>query len=413
MKKIFKASLLMAVISLVACGGGSGNDSSSNNTGGDSGSNSGGSSSNYVSGSFKESSDTGVYYGESVGISKHYREYGALGDSCRDNNNDYYFESDRVLVFGSRGLADSDFQKLATWVDGQIDSVASSMGGMTFDDIVNVRGQFTQEVVFSTLSYIQAIQVDSVPYPADYAEWESNEQHVWVASYYRGLTENQKYDLLASNSLERGYDFERQDISYEKKIYVCMHEDTNSNYYGEGNKIGISVAAPSVNTPSGYIDIIKHELVHTVQLSLYDTTFQLGLPRWFAEGQAVVLAGQDVASQNNHGDYHVPYFVSFSDESGIDPGDIYKHYGLAYKYLQDANGVDKMVKVISGMDDTIYNSFVGDDAKSIEEVDYNFNDGYTSHPRMFIKSFDDAELVDNSGSDLSLKRFKADYDIIL
>ena len=95
------------ILTLSACGGGDEGEESSNNN------------SNYVppntstvSGQFYHSTDTEKFF--STEDFPSYEQYGQNARHCYQSYNDYYFESEKTMVFGNPDLPESDFKQAAT-----------------------------------------------------------------------------------------------------------------------------------------------------------------------------------------------------------------------------------------------------------------------------------------------------------
>ena len=86
---------------LTACGGGSDDSDVSSVTS--------------VSGSFKQSAETGVYYSPDINGIYDYDNLGYYASTCRENRDSYY-ETDNVYVFGNPELSESDYETAANWV---------------------------------------------------------------------------------------------------------------------------------------------------------------------------------------------------------------------------------------------------------------------------------------------------------
>jgi hypothetical protein len=368
-------------------------------------------------GQFKNSSDTDVYFGANFGtLFSDERAFGRNASHCYSDANSYYFETENTLVFGSSTLPESDFRTVASWVESEIDSAADAFDGMSFTAILEKRNNIAPEATAAINSWMTA-GIDAVEYPTNFDGMNRNEQGAWFSLYFRSQNIQKQNEIIEEVGEKIGVNWQANQYRLADKLLVCLHEGTDQFNYGEGTRFGVNVAAPSINTPSGAVSIIKHELVHTFQGMLYDSSYSAFLlPKWFSEGQAVYMSGQDIASTDDSSDYHATHFVNYQDESGFDPGELYKHYGLAYKYLNDANNAAAMTKVITGMNDSQFNSASFSYSSNIvigDVIDYDFSDGYSSHTLPFIDSFDNAGLVDSNGAKLDLRRYKRDYDILI
>lgn len=397
MKNLMKLVLLSSVLSLAACGGGSGGDTDGSNTGGTGGT---GDTGSYVSGVFKNASETGDFFNK-----KHSTysadQHGSLAESCIVEN-DYYFESDLVQVYGSRGLPESDYKKIATWVQTAFNSAAVKMD-TSFDEVMNSRRGLVDWADSLARAAVALQIVDGVNYPSDFSSKDFSEKELFAhkyiahASYKDKLLAARKY--LDANNIS-GKDVE---IGYGKKIRVCLHNNTSSFRYGEGVFNGMNIAAPSVRVANDYAKIFEHEMIHMIQLALAHSKNPNIMSRWFTEGQAVYLSGQEIAAHKDHYTVDVPSYVFAPDESGRDPSELYKHYGLAYKYLEEANGKDAIMKMIAEL-------------KNYVNLSTQLPSGYVFTGRdvnEFVLAWDKTGLKSKDGEALTLNRWVNEYHLIM
>ena len=150
MTKLFISVLFVFVLS--ACGGGSGSESDFN------------SSSNivsditYVAGEMKNSTGADDLYAPA-----HDAAYGNLGYACSVNN-DYYFESANVVVFGSTGYPDNDFKYAATLVENNLDDALEKMG-VTKQEFSEARPYYITKVANVIIDFMSyGWSVDGVHY---------------------------------------------------------------------------------------------------------------------------------------------------------------------------------------------------------------------------------------------------------
>lgn len=373
---------------------------------------------NNGNGQFKQSNDTGRFFGFDFGTF-YANDYNFGAGDCINSHNDYYYETDNLYVFGPRSLPSTDFITVAEWIENQIPIATSAVGASNFDALTASRNDIAPEVNGMIYDYFAQQQLTNVTYPVAYDEfstWDFNQQTSWFAKYFRDAERTQQNLIIEEVGELAGFTWQEQsEYRLGNKLLVCINQNTSANEYAHAGRYGVSIAAPSIQSRSDAEQIVLHELIHTIQQMSYDSFHHFDtLPRWFFEGQAVFLAGQRIANQNSASNYQTPAFVTYSDEANVDVGEIYEHYGLAYRYLQNANGIEKMMALLRNIDQSDYNykgSYVSDEASA--ELNYNFNDGKSAHRPEFIQAFDMSNLVDANGQALTLERFKRDYVSLL
>ena len=188
-------------------------------------------------------------------------------------------------------------------------------------------------------------------------------------------------------------------IPYPRQVIGCLSPDVPHSEF-----VSASMAAVAFNPYYGQWpyetgQYVAHELAHFVQenLSRYDASRSL-LPYWFAEGQAVVAAGEPVASVYQHYDYNPLQDVTSSDAANVPYR--FGHYGLAYRYLEKANGALAMTVLLEMV--------------QVLDWDGGFNGETSSGESLaFVEAFDSASLVDHRNNYLSFQRFRRDYHDLL
>ncbi len=325
------------ILTLSACGGG----------GGDEGEESSNNNSNYVppntstvSGQFYHSTDTEKYF--STEDFPSYEQYGQNARHCYQSYNDYYFESEKTMVFGNPDLPESDFKQAATWVENNLASALTSMGISEqefFDAKTSIRLGRLKEI----RNWLYQKGYPNFSYPAEFDSWTNQQQNDWATKTTKDLTTDEVVNLTLNDPYTQ-YKTE-SDYKLEDKIYVWLHETTQPYGWGEGTAIGITIGAESIVVPDDINKLIQHELIHTIQYAISADFDGFKLPRWFSEGQAVYLSGMSVAKKVNHSAYDPTLVVYFSDEYG-DSSLAYEHYGLAYQYINDANGQSSILAMM-------------------------------------------------------------------
>jgi hypothetical protein len=413
MKYIKTLPILFIIALTTACGGGS--DSSSGTTNTPSNNNPPAS----ANGEFKRAQNTGRYFGFSQSVHAENRfsdDFNFGATTCVQEYDNYYYETDSALIYGDSTLPNSDFTRVASWIEAEKQNVASLFGFASINDLLEMRNDVAPAALRIVYDSYYLETFTSIDYPDNFDTMDFNQQSAWFARYFRALPKPDQNSIIDEILSSMNLSWSLEDYRLNDKLLVCINKNASDNEYAHGGRYGVSIAAPSVNSRSDAPQIIRHELIHTAQRSLYDSYHSSTLlPRWFIEGQAVFLSGQDIANSRS-ANYKSPTFVNFSDESNVDFGEVYRHYGLAYKYLQDNNSLADMINIISNMDDSDFNhpgtaSFI--EPALLNGVQYNFNDGNTSHHPAFIFGFDNANLNDDEGVNLRLERFKRDYDILV
>lgn len=398
-KTVIGKKLVLAIIvsgALAACGGGS------DDAGTGTGSGTGSGASSYVTGAFKNATETGDFFNKKDIFIGDTDFHGFLSESCKVQN-DYYFESDRVQVYGERGLPEEDFKKVATWVEAGFNAAAAKMA-TSFDEVMNSRQNLHARYVPLAVFAVQAQRATGIEYPANFKSLDSEDRERFAIKYVSSTSYQHRVDIALEELMKNGKSLKENDVSYGKKIRVCLHKNsTNSFQYGEAIFNGMNIAAPSISTPKGYQQIVEHEMVHMIQLALSHSNNPNVLSRWFSEGQAVYLSGQEIAAHKDHYALDTPRFRFFSDESGRNPTDLYKHYGLAYKYIHDANGIAPIKKMLQSL-------------KHTNHLSVRLEPGYESigtDMPIFLMAWDDAGLKTKDGEPLKLSRWIRDYHVVM
>ena len=384
MKKHTKAfALVAASLTLAACGGGG--------SGGG-----GGAPSNLVEGDFFYASSTGASYPDDNAGN------GQFGQRC--TGEDHYFETKdgRIRVYGSTSYSVTDFRVVATHIDKHLDPVLTRFG-MTWDEFVDQRQLLTsdsmEELLKFQLNEDGSIQDPSNPSTSDAAVTFP----IWAAmSTLDRLGVIEQITDTIRNSPDYGvFVGEEQipDLQYRDKVIGCLNPNMGGGSFGEGTRHGIAVPPNTGSYPGSASTMIKHELVHFVQENMTRTGGTAKtLPRWFAEGQAIVFAGQGYHHPSRHYDYSPVDVVSPGFET-IPANEAYKHYGLAYSYLDKYNTTENMTNIMWLMRDD-----------SPNPLNQNYGDGV--HAPGFINGFDSG-MLDHEGNPLTFADYKANYHDIM
>ncbi len=392
--KFFTNNLLISlavIITLSACGGrgdeGSPQTSHSNKN------NDGNDNNITISGSFNSSYDTGKFF--STEQMPSYQQYGRNAKHCYQSFNDYYFETENTMVFGNPDLPDTDFKQAAQWVENNFNAALTAMGISKAEYFSN-RYSIRLEGLKHIRNQLSSRYYNTFDYPNNFDALTYDQQIDWATKSAKQLSKRKAVDLLINDPYSP-FQTESQAV-LEDKVYVCLHEKNTSNGWGEGSLVGITIGAPSITTPHDVEKIIQHELIHTIQHALTSNFEGLGLPRWYSEGQAVLLSGMDVAKKSDHNEYDPTLVVSYYDEVG-DQAIAYSHYGLAYQYLKDANGQTSIVNMMKGMKNITY-----DYSKQLNSP----LEEYHGYVEIFNNS-----MKQKNGSELTVQEYRDDYHYLL
>lgn len=392
MKKAYFAYPVMALaaLGLAACGGGGSDDSDG---GVDPGTN--------VSGTFYDARITGNTYSEDLlGL-------GGYGDECIGQN--HYFEDDngRIRVYGSAGFSETTFREMATHIDDNLDSVMG-LFNTTWSSFVSQRQLLTLSSMSRILkSHINADGSVKEPLADNFDSWDTTSASDSYASWL-GMTEEQRRQTIADvatmldqSAANGAFISEDEYPMFQERSFVvaCLHPTMGGNTSGEGTVPGIVLTANPSSYDGNFSKLVKHELVHFVQGNLTRVGGQRrSLPRWFAEGQAVVFSGMSYHSPSAHYNYEPLDVISIGNETG-DPGEAYKHYGLAYNYLDRANGKARMADMLWAIRQVTVNPF--NEGLPMEDYSPQFTNGF------------DATMVDHNGNPLTFSDYRTNYHDIM
>ncbi|MEG3765374.1 hypothetical protein [Alteromonas sp. 14N.309.X.WAT.G.H12] len=359
-----------------------------------------------VPGSFKFSDDTGVYYSPDMNGTYDAESLGTLALSCEENRTQYY-ETENVYVFGNPDLPDSDFETAANWVENYFQDALDVMG-ITKEEFYAertharflARNRFFEGLIDlkddSSSSYGEFTLPTEILETSDTEDFNFNryEWAVTLATYTDAQT-------VIDTVIEEELDFdEYSSLNIDDKIYVCLHEEDNDSYWGEGTYAGIVIAAPSVNPPSDADELITHELIHTIQtVFTMDASLVQPLPRWWLEGQATYLSGMGTVAKKKHNEYDPTLVIYSFDETYVD--NAYGHYALAYQYLEEANGRETLVNFMSELKALVTNVYS-------DEYPWDIDEYLATENYQFTNLFN-ATMVDMDGNPLTVEQWRNNY----
>ena len=407
MKLLKVLPLSVLALSLVACGGGSDGDSGSGSNNGGTGGNTGGST-NYVAGQFKDAVSTGEkFYKLDPSNNLPDYEFGSMSAACKDTNK--YFESENTMVYGAASISEDYFKKAATVVENNLQSAVSAMG-YTISEFNQERMNLAK---FAVNNAVQAMgQMDFYGKPDNFSSMSYEDQQKWSYQHLRSSSRQDRIAFALQAAEYNGVSYTEQEVIYKDKIIVCLKESTSTYNLGEGHRVGLSMAVPALFDNKNYEQLVKHELIHTVQKGIIAGLDGSVLPRWFSEGQAVYLSGQELASQNELDTFYIPDYV-YSSNEGSDSSELYKHYGAAYKFLVDANTSSSMKQIVNGTAENIYPFMYQSELP--EDYEYSYYDlaGQDTEAASFVMGWDSAKLKMKNGAELKFIEWKNHYNTVV
>lgn len=280
---------------------------------------------------------------------------------------DSYFETDHVMAYSAAGAthSEADLQRVASTAEYAVKSLLGKFGIADMNELmalkravpypfyesyaVNLIGM--QDAEFNRIYLSDLSPYFAANVPDGYTGWddpalqEDNKEQKFMRSL---LVTNPNgaesaaiiFEMIQKAETDYGQDLalvstELDESLIYDKIQVCVLGNEMQGA-AEGHSIGFNIAANEEY--SFYV----HEGTHFIQKQ-YAEKF----PRWMTEGQAVVFAGQNIASSKNSTD--ITTLLSFTDESLIG-GNFYDHYGLAYKAMAKHNSVDAIIAFLQAYD---------------------------------------------------------------
>lgn len=443
--KLKYLSALLFSLTIAACGGGSDSEVSNGGSGSGGTGNGGtgsGQSFSAVSGQFTDATNESQKFPNYARLANSNLPYTEEIDGgqksmlfCSQSYNYYYFESKYAKVYGNPSYAD-DLKKIASVIDESYELVLKEMG-FTVEKFGESKLKFHKNYLFEAM--IQGInngQFDSVKMAGFGVNVDAN---IWdpysVKNYRNDVKQSEYFDyavkIMGSLSKEKHMEIDAINetspltvdsfLEVQDKVTVCANETLAglSSGQGRGMQTGIVVVpfekydSAGAEKVSSYKALVKHELVHYFQMALG----AVGVDRWFLEGQAVYISGQQIASKADYMKISVPpvfakntnseteMLRTFSETNKYEL--IYKHYGLAYSMLVKYN---KDV-----MDDVLVNSAGAavrhyyEPHSGIEACDTDGNYQDVRSCGKFEEAFANS-MVDKNGAKMSLYNLKSNYN---
>jgi hypothetical protein len=275
------------------------------------------------------------------------------------NESSKYFETDHLRVYSVRDISDSDYKSLASVIQNSMPSAFAAMG-FTIDSMNAFKPVFHPGDVDSLL--FQGIGrfgdkagagFNDMFYTGLYSDvdWASLSQTkdlgLLILNHYMQLDKTKLADIddyLVEYDSTGGY-YYRSD----EKLSVCVNRSMGSSSFAEGHFYGVNFAEPADDGRVLESEYSQHELIHYAQYQHYrvmnQTSYKLSLlsfPRWFTEGQATYLAGQDIARKSEAVNTSIDDMNNASDRNQY-----YREYGLAYSYVHENNDIDQINKIFA------------------------------------------------------------------
>jgi hypothetical protein len=373
--------LLVTAFTLTACGGGS--ESSAPAPLAD-------------SGQFKHSHETGIYYSPIINGNSFDYNFGINSMLCQSTYRDYYYETENALVFGNPNLPEEDFKVAAGWVETEFSTALSAMD-MTKAEYYAARTNVSMAAREKVRQGLHNLNTPGQRYGRftfpEHLDWDS--EYEQIAAWQIRTSQQASFADIAATLLDDSYSgyTSENEIRLEQKIYVCIHEPDDLAGWGEGHLAGINIGANSLIQPYDTAKIIVHELIHSIQHALAANIVGYHLPRWFSEGQAVYLSKMQVANKSKHAEYDPTEVISFYDETG-DIGLAYRHYGLAYQYLHETNGIESIKTLLQRV-------------KHDDYIMYATSPEARENPN-YIHAFD-STMLDMDQQALTVEQYRSNY----
>jgi len=413
---VFRKIALSSAVLLAACGGG-GSDSGG---GTDSG---GGGQDVRALGSFQDARIEGEFYPV---VSGGGLAAGQYGEACSGEH--HYFETDdgRIRVYGSTAFSETDFEVVAGMVGQRLDAALKKFG-LTWDAFVAQRPAVNLDqltAVVENQHYYQQTPgffldtIEAQDYVPGYPSYDLDRKGSWQA--WSQLSDGERITFVEDIFIPFSAVFAAMDpaspapltsddvLLPRDKLLVCLNNSMGGNQFGEGSQLGIQVPPNTSSYHSRVGEIFFHELVHFIQNNVANAGQNpyMIMPRWFSEGQAVYFAGQSIASADHHYTVNPVEILGFYDEmdSGVDASTAYKHYGLAYKYIHEANGTDTIVDMMQAMTVNTDTPHLWQSAETnVGGQPPEFDAGLA-----FTRAFSDF-LTNHTGAPMTIEQYRAGY----
>lgn len=342
-KVILTAALSAA---LVGCGGGGGDDKGSS-----------GPNIPLVQGTMESVNMTGKAFQDDFTIQE------SMVSSMCDAST-AYFETENVMAYSAASHTEAELQRVASTVEYATNQLLGKFDFASMDDLRarkrvvahNAMEMFTANLTNLTDTGSNRITMDQLsPYfannvPNGYTGWDdpsidSIREPKLVRNALVTAPNGAQVALVIEEMIDNAETLTGTDYSYLRdhlsdslihdKIQVCVLPD-HMKGAAEGHTLGYNIAATE------QYSFFVHEGTHFIQKQ-----FAEKFPRWMTEGQAVVFAGQNVASSKSG--TNIVAILEFFDEQQYGT-DFYEHYGLAYKALAKYHSVADIMSFMQAYD---------------------------------------------------------------
>lgn len=340
-----------------------------------------------------------------VSLDGEYENMGELASACV-NDSSNYFETDKVLVFGSADTTTQDYELVAGWVESSLEGFLGTLETSWTEYMSERRNipQFAIDAYVESYANLDSVQNDL---PDNYAELSESEQSAIAWETYINADNAQRLELVLEASDYQGYGWTAEEVSHVDKIKVCLHDENEA--YFESFYTGVAIAKPSDTIPDGYFELLRTALFQMAQESLTHSVHGNPLPVWFANGQSFYFGGFPQAERSEHQSIDATMYVDAEDTYGLDKELLNEHFILAFRYISNALPVTDRLRVWELLD-----IIANDPAVYTQQglpADYAFTPGEQGslETAAFIKAWDEIGFVDEAGNDLSYSRYKNDY----
>lgn len=279
----------------------------------------------------------------------------ATQDSWQECGGDRYFETELVRVYGEDGVPDEHKARIASQVHFYWDRVAAAFE-LSEEDY---RHRYRSTLIEHYLDYLgprvgsSSFSADAISPVIEQALEDGlttpDDPNAWRWRIQNRLSELRSEELEALfRNTELAFKEEEghigqfysaqgtpQTLSFDPEMITVCVDPAMPSGAGTGFTWGIEVGS----SPDG--QIVHHELVHYAQARLFGGEAFVHAPRWFTEGQATYLAGQQIAGERNYTQLNPVDIEHCYNEAGtinddsvcLSANEPYNHYALAYGYL--------------------------------------------------------------------------------
>ena len=319
----------------------------------------------------------------------------------------YRYETQHYDIYGPSTLDESDFDTVAGLLEGPFGSFIGrefTVTGLDYTEYFEQRRNIAKFAIDAYVANYKKLPSVKSQLSSDSAGWsdEENAERAWET--YINASKSEQLSLVQEAGELLGYSWEAQDVSHGNKLKVCMH--TNPDIYTEAFYAGITIAAPSVSFPENYDGFINFSILNMYQIGASNSVHGNPGPKWFADGLAALYQIRSAYPENQY-EYDTTFYVSASDEQGINREDILPHYALAYAYF-DRTVTDPTMMV------QLYVDLSKDPDVYLqrdlpESYGFEYADGFSKENSAFIRAFDNATVYDHEENQITYSDYKYNY----